>query len=75
MADELAYVMRRAAEGDRRFRRKTPGELERVAELRWSLSPLARHLADEEQEHTRRAQAYLTFARVHPYRFGKSDQR
>lgn len=68
LTNEIAYVMMRAEDGDRRYKKMTPSELERIARLRWSLSPVARYLAGQEQEYTRLAQAYLAFARFHPYR-------
>ena len=47
----------------------TSAELARISLLRWSSSPYAHELAGRELQFRQRAQAYLAFARVHPYRY------
>ncbi len=59
---EIECVRVLAAAGDRRFRRKTPLDLEMIGKSRWRLRVAAQDLIALEQMYTRWAMMYLAFA-------------
>lgn len=66
---ETELVRRLAEAGDKRFTGKPAEERARICDVRWSRSAYAQELATLEQTYRQRAQAYLAFARAHPYRY------
>jgi hypothetical protein len=61
-AREIQYVIRRANEGDPRFKRMSAHDLQATGRMRWSKSGQARKLAGLDEEYSRLAKIHLAFA-------------